>query len=221
MEFRFKSDVNIRLRDVDLKGELTMPRNARALVIFAHGSGSTRKSPRNQAVAKRLHDQGFGTLLFDLLTPFEASNYSRRFDIRLLTERLSGATRWAQNHSSVKDCVIGYFGASTGAASALKAASFLPQVKAIVSRGGRPDLVMEKLPFVHAPTLLIVGSLDYDVLRLNQAAYEKLGGEKDLEIVEGATHLFEELGMMDKVTALAIKWFAKYLKPVSLARSSL
>lgn len=215
MDYRFHDEVVIPLKDVELKGELIIPLKARALVIFSHGSGSSRMSPRNQMVAKRLHQRDLGTLLFDLLTPAEDRHYQKRFDIELLTKRLCGVTLWAEKLSSAKDFHIGYFGASTGAASALNAASILPQISAIVSRGGRPDLAMENLHDVKAPTLLIVGGLDYDVLKLNRQAFAELGGIKKLEIIEGASHLFEETGMMDKVTELALGWFEKHLLPVT------
>jgi len=213
MDYRYHDEVIIPLKDVDLRGELIVPAKAKALVIFSHGSGSSRMSPRNQMVAKRLHEKNLGTLLFDLLTPAEDSHYHNRFDIELLAGRLSGVTKWFEKLPLSRDYCLGYFGASTGAASALKAASDLPQIRAVVSRGGRPDLVMENLPEVHAPTLLIVGGLDYDVLKLNQQAYLQLGGVKKMEVIEGATHLFEETGMMDKVTELAVEWFQKYLQP--------
>jgi len=165
-------------------------------------------------VAKSLQDKNFGTLLFDLMTEEEDRNYYNRFDIDLLTKRLAGATEWLEKFPAAKDCRIGFFGASTGAASALQAASYLPQIGAVVSRGGRPDLAMAHLPKVEAPTLLIVGSLDYDVLQLNKAAYEKLKCEKKLEVVEGATHLFEEPGKMEIISELAGKWFEKYLSHI-------
>ncbi|MBS1915580.1 MAG: dienelactone hydrolase family protein [Bacteroidetes bacterium] len=211
MELRFHNEVTIPVRNTILKGELAIPSKASAIVIFAHGSGSSRLSPRNRIVAKKLHERYFGTLLFDLLTPSEDNRYEMRFDIELLTKRLAGATEWLEKHPAAKDCRIGYFGASTGAAAALKAASYLSSVSAIVSRGGRPDLAMENLANVEAPTLLIVGSLDYDVLRLNKEAYIQLDCKKKLEVVEGATHLFEESGTMEKVTELAVNWFEKYL----------
>jgi predicted alpha/beta-hydrolase family hydrolase len=217
MDYRFHKEVTIPVRNVELRGELVIPLKAEAIVIFSHGSGSSRLSPRNQMVAKSLHEKNFGTLLFDLLTANEDKYYENRFDIELLTRRLTGATLWLEKFPVAKDCRTGYFGASTGAASALKAATYLSQISAIVSRGGRPDLVMENLPDVTAPTLLIVGSLDFDVLKLNKEAYIQLGGDKKLEVVEGATHLFEETGMMEKETNLAVSWFEKHLQPV-LAR---
>ncbi|HVZ98523.1 MAG TPA: dienelactone hydrolase family protein [Chitinophagaceae bacterium] len=212
MDYRFNKEVLIPVRNITLRGELTIPLKATSIIIFSHGSGSSRLSPRNKMVAERLHEKNFGTLLFDLLTPEEDHHYRNRFDIELLTKRLIGATEWLEKLPAAKDCKIGYFGASTGAASALKAASYLPQIDAIVSRGGRPDLALESLPNVTAPALLIVGSLDYDVLKLNEEAFSGIGGTKKLEIVEGATHLFEESGMMEQVIDLAVAWFQKYLQ---------
>jgi dienelactone hydrolase len=195
---------------------LIIPLKADAIVIFSHGSGSSRFSKRNQAVAKYIQQKNMGTWLFDLLTKEEDQHYHNRFDINLLTKRLAGATEWLERLPAAKNCRIGYFGASTGAASALQAAALLPSVKAVVSRGGRPDLAMDVLRNVEAPTLLIVGSLDYDVLKLNQQAYITLECIKKLEIVKGATHLFEEQGMMEIVAELAAGWFGKYLKQVSV-----
>lgn len=212
MDYRFNKEVLIPLGNVVLKGNLIIPLKAKAIIIFSHGSGSSRLSPRNRMVAEKLHEKNFGTLLFDLLTPEEDNHYRNRFDIELLTKRLIGATDWLEKFPAAKDCKISYFGASTGAASALKAASYLTQIEAVVSRGGRPDLVLENLPNVTAPTLLIVGSLDYDVLKLNEEAFSKIGGIKKLEIIEGATHLFEEAGTMEQVIDLAIAWFQKYLQ---------
>jgi len=187
-------------------------------MIFSHGSGSSRFSKRNQMVAKYLHQKNFGTLLFDLLTEEEDTQYHNRFDIDLLTKRLVGATEWLERLPAAKDYRFGYFGASTGAASALKAAAVLPQVHAIVSRGGRPDLAMDDLHHVEAPTLLIVGSLDDDVLQLNQKAYMQLECEKKLEVIPGASHLFEERGTMEKVCERAGIWFEKYLQLAATAK---
>jgi dienelactone hydrolase len=214
MDFRFHKEVTITVRNVELKGELIIPVKGTAIIIFSHGSGSSRLSPRNQMVAQYLHQKNFGTLLFDLLTEAEDRYYQNRFDIELLTKRLIGATEWLQLQPVTKDGRFGYFGASTGAASALKAASYLPQINAVVSRGGRPDLAMNSLANVKAATLLIVGAMDFDVLRLNKEAYIQLNCEKKLEIVEGATHLFEEPGKMEKVAMLAANWFEKYLHPI-------
>ena len=213
MDIRFHKQVSIPVSNVILKGELYIPLKAKAIIVFSHGSGSSRFSKRNQMVAKYLQEKNFGTLLFDLLTEQEDLHYHNRFDINLLTKRLAGATEWLERLPAARDCRIGYFGASTGAASALKAASILPNISVVVSRGGRPDLAMDDLQNVEAPTLLIVGSLDYDVLQLNKKAFSKLKCKKKFEVVEGATHLFEEQGTMEKVCELAEAWFEKYLNP--------
>lgn len=218
MDIRIHNEASIPVGKVTLKGELFIPLKAKAIIVFSHGSGSSRFSSRNQMVAKYLHKKNFGTLLFDLLTEEEDKDYHNRFDIDLLTKRLAGATEWLERFPAAKDCRIGYFGASTGAASALKAAAVLPQIHAVVSRGGRPDLAMDDLHNVEAPTLLIVGSLDYDVLQLNKEAYIQLECEKKLEVVEGGTHLFEEPGMMEKVCELAAAWFEKYLQQVAVIK---
>lgn len=217
MDLRFHKEVSIPVGKVSVQGELIIPLKAKAIIIFSHGSGSSRFSKRNQMVAKYLNEKNFGTLLFDLLTE-EDQHYQNRFNIDLLTKRLAGATEWLEEFPAAKDCRIGYFGASTGAASALKAAAILPHINAVVSRGGRPDLAMDDLHRVEAPTLLIVGSLDYDVLQLNREAYKQLSGEKKLEVVEGVTHLFEEPGKMENVSELAGNWFEKYLNPVSIEK---
>ena len=211
MDFRYNKEVTIAVEEANLKGELIIPREGKAIIIFSHGSGSSRMSPRNRKVAQQLQEMGFGTLLLDLLTPLEDEQYSNRFDIERLTSRLIGATQWVSTFDEAQNCSIGYFGASTGAASALKAASELSQVDAIVSRGGRPDLAMDALGKVKAPTLLIVGSLDYDVLELNRHAYKQLNCVKKMEIIPGASHLFEEYGTLDKVAEMAGRWFSRYL----------
>lgn len=204
--------VQIEADSVILEGELSVPRGAQGIVVFAHGSGSSRHSPRNKFVAEVLQKVRFATLLFDLLTEEEDTNYETRFDIDLLTDRLIKATRWLEKQSKAKDLSIGYFGASTGAAAALEAAASLGEkIGAIVSRGGRPDLAWKALPEVKAPTLLIVGGRDEQVLELNQQALTKIKAEKKLEIVPGATHLFEEKGALEEVARLAGQWFAKYL----------
>lgn len=217
MNFSFNDEVSINSSDnVILQGSLTIPEKAAAIIIFSHGSGSSRFSKRNRLVAEYLNRKNFGTLLFDLLTTEEDSFYDYRFNIELLTKRLASATGWLEEFPFAKDCRIGYFGASTGAASALAAAANLPQIGAVVSRGGRPDLAMDNLLKIEAPVLLIVGSLDTEVLELNKDAYRKLHCEKKLEVVDGATHLFEEPGTMDKVSKLAAAWFQKYLQPVKV-----
>ncbi len=211
MDFRLNRETDIPLGNVTVQGELIIPLKANAIVIFSHGSGSSRFSSRNRQVASYLQGKNIGTLLFDLLTGEEDEDYSNRFDINLLSKRLAGATEWLERLPAAKECRIGYFGASTGAASALRAAAYLPQIAAVVSRGGRPDLAIDVLPGVQAPTLLIVGSLDHEVVEMNKEAYAKLQCEKRLELVEGATHLFEEPGKMEIVSELAGNWFEKHL----------
>ncbi len=187
-----------------LHGTLAIPGEARALILFAHGSGSSRLSPRNVAVARGLHESGLATLLFDLLTESEDRFYENRFDIALLAERMIGATEWARVHPSTASLQLGFFGASTGAAAALRAAAGLgDEVFAVVSRGGRPDLTGPAITAVRSPTLLIVGGLDFEVLELNREAYAQLRCEKELAVVPGATHLFEEPGTLEEVTRLA------------------
>lgn len=213
---RFNHEVKIPVGKIWLEGELIVPMHANSIVVFSHGSGSSRLSPRNIQVARHLHKHNFGTFLFDLLTREEDRFYHNRFNIDLLAKRLIRATEWLETHPAVEGCRIGYFGASTGAASALMAAADLSQIAAVVSRGGRPDLAMEVLHKVKAPTLLIVGSLDDEVLKLNQQAFNKLHCQKRLEIIDGATHLFEEHGKIEEVSVAAAKWFNKYLKPVTV-----
>lgn len=191
-----------------LTGDLAVPPGASGLVLFAHGSGSSRKSPRNQQVAEALREEGMGTLLFDLLTEAESLDRRNVFDIELLAERLMNATSWVRERMLPSDLRIGYFGASTGAAAALVAAALSPTtVSAVVSRGGRPDLANRYLARVTAPTLLVVGGNDFEVIHLNQQAYGRLSCPKRLEIVPDATHLFEEPGAMDAVIRLAAQWF--------------
>lgn len=197
-----------------LPGELEIPQNSSSLVLFSHGSGSSRLSPRNQSVAKNLRKNGIGTFLFDLLAP-EEDSVRTRFDIGLLTERLLFVTNWILKQRYSKGLNIGFFGASTGAASALNAAAKLGQkLQAVVSRGGRPDLAMSLLPEVKAATLLIVGSLDHQVLELNQQAFVNLNKPKKLVVIPGAGHLFEEPGKLEEVADQAAKWFSKYLSGV-------
>jgi putative phosphoribosyl transferase len=211
-----KTTVVVPLNDIKLRGDLSVPQDAYAMVVFVHGSGSSRLSPRNQTVAKYLNEHRIATFLFDLLTYDEDTLYMKRFDIQLLASRLKEVTEWLAKHDECTDLPIGYFGASTGAAAALIAANATPKVSAIVSRGGRPDLAKDALPSVKAPTLLIVGGLDTDVIRLNWYAYKALLCEKELEIVPGASHLFEEKGTMEKVCVLATEWFEKHLQPIEL-----
>jgi putative phosphoribosyl transferase len=196
-----------------LAGTLTVPKAARGLVLFAHGSGSSRLSPRNMAVAKALSQRGFATLLFDLLTPREEADRGNVFDIRLLAERLVDAVEWLDGQGGlIAELPLGLFGASTGAAAALVVAANLPErICAVVSRGGRPDLAGDALPMVRAPTLLIVGGADFGVIELNEEALGRLRAPKALEIVEGATHLFPEPGTMDAVIEHAARWFERHL----------
>lgn len=215
-----EQSVEIPLASTIHAGALCIPSGATSIVVFAHGSGSSRLSPRNAFVARELCSAGIATLLFDLLTEGEDQIYANRFNIDLLTERLFGATRWlkAQSHLT-----IGYFGASTGAAAALKAAATLgPEIRAVVSRGGRPDLAWPDLVRVRAPTLLIVGGSDEVVIELNKDAYNKLETTKELQIVPGATHLFEEPGALEQVARLATHWFDRFLieKPKAAAKYS-
>ncbi len=203
---------------VMLEGDLQIPHGARGIVVFAHGSGSSRHSPRNKFVAHALRAQGLGTLLFDLLTAGEDMAYERRFDIELLTRRLVAATKWLRDkkkNPSAAGLAIGYFGSSTGAAAAMRAAAhFGDDIGAVVSRGGRPDLAGEEaLRDLRSPALLIVGGQDRIVIELNRRAFESITGEKRLEIVPGATHLFEEPGALEEVARLAAGWFVRYLEP--------
>lgn len=208
--------VNVKAGEVTLEGNLVVPEGATGLVLFAHGSGSSRHSPRNRYVAEVLQRSGLGTLLIDLLTREEEAvdmvTAELRFDIPLLARRLVGATDWLQDSPETRDLAVGYFGASTGGGAALVAAAERPEgVKAVVSRGGRPDLAGEALARVQAPTLLIVGGDDAPVIELNRLAMERLRAETRLEIIPGATHLFEEPGTLEAVARLAAEWFRRYL----------
>lgn len=207
------STVIIPVDSVNLGGELVVPPAATGIVLFAHGSGSSRFSPRNTFVAGVLQQQGIATLMFDLLTPIEELDYATRFDIQLLTRRLLAVTEWLLLKPEMRALPIGYFGASTGAAAALQAAAVMQnKVSAVVSRGGRPDLAGEAaLDQVTAPTLLIVGSADYGVIELNEQAYAVLSCEKKLTLIPGATHLFEEPGTLEQAAQGAVNWFLKYL----------
>ncbi|HEX7333032.1 MAG TPA: dienelactone hydrolase family protein [Pyrinomonadaceae bacterium] len=209
------SEVKIQVGHLWLTGDLIVPAGANGVVLFAHGSGSSRSSPRNQFVAGVLREAGVGTLLFDLLTPYEELLDVRtgrlRFEIGLLAHRLMAATNWVMNNPRTEGMAIGYFGASTGGGAALVAAAELgDQVKAVVARGGRPDLAGSALPLVTAPTLLIVGELDYPVITINRSALTQLRCEKRLQLVERATHLFDEPGTLEEVGRLAADWFAKH-----------
>lgn len=197
---------------VMLEADLVIPENPVSMVVFSHGSGSSRFSPRNNFVAQQLQRKGMATLLADLLTRREDQFYSNRFDILLLSERLIKITQWIRKNKEIEDLPIGYFGASTGAASALTACAELgDDIKAIVSRGGRPDLAQINFQAIVAPTLLIVGELDADVMTLNQNVYEQLRCEKKLISIAGATHLFEEPGALEQVATLAADWFERFL----------
>ena len=204
-------NIRVRTGDVVLEGTTTMPHGAKGLVVFVHGSGSSRFSPRNMFVAEVLQKAGIGTLLIDLLTKEEDAVYERRFDIDLLVKRLEAIIGWIKEKKDMKQLPIGLFGASTGAAAALRVAAQMGMaITAIVSRGGRPDLAMDTLPEVTAPTLLIVGGDDTGVIELNEQVFAKLQCEKKLEIVPGATHLFEEPGALENVAQLAQEWFVKF-----------
>ena len=210
------NEVHIAAGRATLEGNLTIPSGATAVVLFAHGSGSSRHSSRNQFVARQLNDARLATLLFDLLTPEEEAidlrTREHRFNIGLLAERLVHATRWAQQQEQTRDLRIGYFGSSTGGAAALVAAAEISQdIRAVISRGGRPDLAGEALPKVRTPTLLIVGGNDDTVIELNEQARDRMRCEVKLEIVPGATHLFEEPGALEKVAQLASDWFVNHI----------
>jgi dienelactone hydrolase len=213
-----EEQIRIPVGALTLDGDLVVPPDARGIVLFAHGSGSSRHSPRNRFVAQVLRQAGLGTLLMDLLTPQEEavdnSTSELRFNIPLLARRLGVATAWLHRREDISGFDLGYFGASTGAAAALIAAADLPDlIRAVVSRGGRPDLAGDALSRVRAPALLIVGGNDGQVIRMNRDAFEQLGAEKKLEIIPGATHLFEEPGALEEVAMLARTWFARYLGP--------
>jgi putative phosphoribosyl transferase len=211
MNLMKSSLAGIRLPDVELSGELCLGSELCGVVMFVHGSGSSRHSPRNRYVAETLQLRGFGTLLFDLLTEQEDRIYENRFDIERLTQRLLGVTAWLRRQAAVATQPLSYFGASTGAAAALMAAAEPENdVAAVVSRGGRPDLAMARLPEVRAPTLLIVGGNDPDVLELNQRAAAALVSVHRLAVIPGASHLFEEPGTLERVADLAGDWFVQH-----------
>ncbi|KAI1700329.1 dienelactone hydrolase family domain-containing protein [Ditylenchus destructor] len=210
-------DTKLVLESVEINALLTVPHQAKGMILFAHGSGSGRYSPRNQYIAQVMNNAGYATLLMDLLTEKEdeTDRYTGeyRFDIELLANRMLEATDWVRGQPSDFEVLpVGYFGASTGAGAALIAASQRNDVKAVVSRGGRPDLADKALPSVTAPTVLIVGGNDHEVIKLNQSALARLTCTKQLEIVPGATHLFEEAGTLEVVAKLATDWFRSYLK---------
>ena len=212
--------VTIEAAGVRLPGILTLPPRPFGVVAFAHGSGSSRLSARSRRVADALVQANIGTLLFDLLSDAEALDRANVFDIPLLATRLVAATDWLARYPATTDLPVGYFGASTGAAAALVAAAARPDVRAVVSRGGRPDLAGELLPRVMSPTLLIVGGADTAVLALNRSAYARLGGVKRLVVIPGATHLFEEPRALDQVASVAAVWFRQHLGAAPLARSA-
>jgi putative phosphoribosyl transferase len=215
-----REHVRIPSDSVRLEGELVIPDGAAGIVLFAHGSGSSRLSPRNRFVAETLQKAGIGTLLFDLLTEDEAADRENVFDIDFLARRLVDATSWLRARPRAGEYALGYFGASTGAAAALIAAARDPAIAAVVSRGGRPDLALPVLGEVTAPTLLIVGGADYGVIELNEKAYRLLRGEKSLQIVPGATHLFEEPGTLEQVSELASAWFLRHFRAGATAPAS-
>jgi putative phosphoribosyl transferase len=205
-------EVRIPAGELDLEGALDLPAGCTGVVVFAHGSGSSRFSPRNRFVARELSGRGIGTLLLDLLTADEELVYRTRFDINLLSTRLAYVADWLNTRPELKAAAVGLFGASTGAAAALQTAAEAGSgIRAVVSRGGRPDLADGYLHLVRCPTLLIVGGRDQDVLRLNEAAFKALTCEKQLAVVPGATHLFEEHGKLEQVAHLASDWFERYL----------
>jgi pimeloyl-ACP methyl ester carboxylesterase len=205
-------EINIPLKSVVLIGNLSLPKNANGIVVFSHGSGSSRLSGRNRLVAEMIQQHGFGTLLFDLLTEVEDRDYENRFDIDLLSSRLIETTDWLMENKETKNYPIAYFGASTGAASAIRAAAYFgKKIKAVVSRGGRPDLALNVMNLVTAPTLLIVGQRDVSVIEMNKKAFDLLISEKEMKIIPGATHLFEEPGKLIEVADLAILWYKKHL----------
>jgi len=210
------NEIKIKIKDVELNGILTIPKNAKAIILFAHGSGSSRLSPRNQFVAKVLNKEGFATFLMDLLTEEEEAIDDKtgelRFNIEFLAERLLLVTEWLKKNKETKNLRVGYFGSSTGAGAALIAASKVKDIFSIVSRGGRPDLALKYLEKVSSPTLLIVGGKDTEVIKMNKEALEKLKSKKKLEIIPGATHLFEEKDALEKIAKIAANWFLEYSK---------
>ena len=207
-----KLEIDIPLSSVILKGDLGIPVDAIGLVIFSHGSGSSRFSPRNRMIAELMQQNKIATFLFDLLTQKEDEIYEKRFDIDLLTSRLIETTHWLMENKNTKGLPIGYFGSSTGSASAMRAAAYFTEnVKAVVSRGGRLDMAITELPLVTAPTLLIVGGLDVPVIGMNKMTFDKLESVKEIKIIPGATHLFEEPGKLQEVADLAIRWYKTHL----------
>ncbi|WP_037576085.1 dienelactone hydrolase family protein [Sporocytophaga myxococcoides] len=214
IELAFDKEVSVPVDSVELKGNLIIPEKATGIILFSHGSGSSRLSPRNNFVAKVLQEKGLATFLFDLLTFEEDQNYNTRFNISLLTKRLFQICNWLKENERIKDLPIGLFGSSTGAASALSVAAMTgDRIKSVVSRGGRPDLAFPYLEEVKAATLFIVGGNDQAVIELNEEAFALLSSEKkNMVIIQGATHLFEESGKLEEVAELAGNWFKEYVK---------
>lgn len=211
-----QKEVVVPVEGVDLPGILTLPQETRGCILFAHGSGSSHLSRRNQMVSEFFHEEGFATLLFDLMSQKEETldemTRELRFNIPFLAHRLLGALKWIESLEQTHSLSIGFFGASTGAAAALNAAAEIgPKIKAVVSRGGRPDLAGQSVERVRSPTLLIVGGEDHGVIELNQHAFERLNCEKKLELIPGATHLFEERGALEEVGRMASHWFSNYM----------
>lgn len=205
-------EIEIEISDIRLKGNLRLAEEPKGIILFSHGSGSSRLSIRNNYVAGLLFEQGFSSLLFDLLTAKEDMIYENRFDIELLTERLVEVTKWMMKYEETKELPIGYFGASTGAASALSAAAEMGEsIKAVVSRGGRPDLAMPVLKDIKTPTLLLVGGKDEVVIELNKKAKDEISGICELKIIKGASHLFAEEGKLEIVAEHTADWFDKYI----------
>lgn len=212
INYSVNEEIHLQIADITVTGDLAIPVDAKGLVVFAHGTGSSRHSARNKFVASKLQEHNYATLLFDLLTVQEDRDYTNRFDIEMLTKRLLDVTDRLKQDPRTADLSIGYFGASTGAAAALKAAAQLGGiVQAVVSRGGRPELAGAALHQVRTPTLLLVGSLDKAVIELNEQAYVILRVEKELRIIEGASHLFEEAGKLEEVSEISAEWFDKFL----------
>lgn len=218
MEFNIEhTTIDIELKDVTLKGEWSLPINAIGLVIFSHGNGSSRLSPRNKILAKYFQKNGLSTLLFDLLTEEEGNVYENRINIELLTKRLINVTQWMETYNEVHNLPIGYFGASTGIASVLRAAASLKdKITAVVSHGGRPDLTLDVLDQVTASSLLVVGGKDTRVLEFNKKAYQKLTCERRLEIILNATNIFEEIGKLEEVATISANWFVEKMKSKTL-----
>jgi putative phosphoribosyl transferase len=206
-----QKEVSIPVEEIRLKGDLCIPKNAKAIIMFIHGGSSSKLNKRNLVEAQYLNKNNFATLQLDLLSLDEAKNYQNRFKVELLSERLIAASLWLEKFTAELEIPIAYFGSSTGAAVALNAAIRLPQIYAVAIRGGRPDLIVKELHYLNTPTLFMVGSLDSIVLQLNQNAFKQIACEKDFKIIEGATHLFDEAGKLAMVTNYAAEWFQNYI----------